>query len=352
MKLLQVFAFVLLASITGGNITETNRYKELAQEAYLQGDFPQAIQHYHYLIDTLNLNDPALSLNLGHAYFNYWKSLERNASMLPEKDGENLKTETGIKMVDYYSRAAQFTNDKQVRASAFHQIGVALMGLTQDQDPNDKDAVSLEESYKRALDAFKSALKNDPYNEDTRYNYELVKKLYEAYKKQQEEQKKDQPEQDDKQKEDKDKSEEEKKKEEEEKQKGKDKNEQEGEKGDKEKQEGDKGDKEEDKQEGAEKEDSESSDEKEGDPDKNGAGEPKEEEGGKTDGGADNEGDPTKEQKEAMKKAMQSKRMKEINMSKEKAKMILDAMKAQEMQYYQNMKKGVRKARKSSKPDW
>ena len=53
-----------------------------------------------------------------------------------------------------------------------------------------------------------------------------------------------------------------------------------------------------------------------------------------------------------MQKHMRAKRLKEINMNKEKARMILEAMKAQEMQYYQNMRKGVRKPKNSSKPDW
>lgn len=345
MKLLQLAFILLFSSITGGDISEANRHKELASEAYQDGNFELAIQHYHYLIDSLHLNDPALALNLGHAYYQHLQSLGPNEQLQPENGEDDSRSSSGMKMIEYYTRAASSAHDKEIKANAYHQMGVGLMQLAQLNQGNEKEGLSVEESYTASLESFKNALKNNPYNEETRYNYELVKKLFEEFKKQQEEEKKKKKDNNEEEKED-----EKEDKNEEDKDNKKDENEQKKQKGEKEKKEEDKskegeeGDKGEDKEKAKNKQ--------EGDPNKNGEGKDKEKEGGNKEGGADSKSEATEEQKEALKKMMNSKRLKEINMTKEKAKMILEAMKAQEMQYYQNMKKGVRKKKKSSKPDW
>lgn len=351
MKLLSFFALLLFSSLTGGSISEANLYKDLAREAYQKGDYQQAIQRYHYLVDTLQINDPALYLNLGHSYYQYLQAAESNPALQQEEVASELQSSYGIKMLDYYTQAANASNEKPIKANAFHQLGVGFIKMAKSyNNSNDKDAPSMEERYTAAIESFKNALKNDPYNEDTRYNYELVKKLFDEFKKQQEENKKQNK---DEQQDDKKKEEEEKKKEEQNKdEKKKDEDE-------KQKEEGDKGDNKQD-QEGKKEEGNEKSDEtegkpnekQEGDPSNEGDGKEQKDAGDKQQGGSDSKEDPTKEQQEALKKLMKSKRLKEINMTKEKAKMILEAMKAQEMQYYQNMRKGVRTPRNSSKPDW
>lgn len=349
MKLLYFFAFIFLSSLTGGDISEANRYKDLAYEAYRTGDYKLAIQRYHYLLDTLHLKDPALSLNLGHAYFQYLQKMDQDGAMPSETDETEAKSASGLKMLEYYTQAANESNDQLIKANAYNQMGIGFMQLTQSFNNDDEEAPSVEERFEAALSSFKNALRNDPYNENTRYNYELVKKLFEEFKKKQEEEKKQnkQDEKEDKkdkkdskeEKEDKEKKDEQKDKKDEADQKDSDKGE------DTKEQQG--------KNEGEnkQKQEGKANQKDQGDPSEEGDGK-EDKEGGKKEGGTGSKEDPTKEQKEALKKMMNTQRLKEINMTKEKARMILEAMKAQEMQYYQNMRKGVRKAKKSSKPDW
>ena len=343
MKILQIFSILLFASLTGGEITEANRHKDLAINAFQQGDYPSAIQHYHYLIDTLHISDPALDLNLGHSYYKLLNELAENPKLDLETTDEDIQASATSNMLEAYRKAAITSNDKTLKSKAFHQLGVGFMKMAQSNQQHDENSLSTEEALKASLEAFKNALKNDPYNEDTRYNYELVKKIFEKYKESQKEKKKDKP----KENEEKEKEEEEKEKKEEEKKKEEDKKQQEGDNEKKNK--SDDAEKQEEKADKKKSEGEEGNEKDKDDANTDTKDTPKAKDG-KTEGGNDSE-EATKEQKEALQKLLKSKRLKEINMTKEKARMILEAMKAQEMQYYQNMKKGVRKQR-SNKPDW
>lgn len=90
---------------------------------------------------------------------------------------------------DEYDIVAGYANDKKVKAKAFHNKGTSLINA---------------EDYEGAVEAFKDALRNDPTDQDTRYN------LTYAMGKLKEQQEQDKQEQDQKQEkdegEDKDKS--------------------------------------------------------------------------------------------------------------------------------------------------
>ncbi len=76
-----------------------------------------------------------------------------------------------------YAKAIETAKGKQQKHSAFHNIGNVFM--------NEKD-------YTKAVEAYKNALRNNPNDEQTRYNYALAKKML-----------KDNPPKDDKKKDDK-----------------------------------------------------------------------------------------------------------------------------------------------------
>jgi Ca-activated chloride channel family protein len=203
-----------------------------------------------------------------------------------------------------YQPVTQSSNTK-LRSIAHQQLGV----LANQQN-----------KYEEALANFKQALKADPTNEDARYNYEMVKKKLEEQKKKEEEQKKNDPNQKEENKDKKDQNKEEKKDQnKDQKQDQKEKQDQENkekqEQQDKEKKEQDKKDK--------EKQDQQKEDEQEKE---------------------------NKEKKDLPPSV--SEKLKEMEMSEEKAKMILEAMKNQEIQYLQQNKRKATKPKDKGKPDW
>jgi Ca-activated chloride channel family protein len=160
--------------------------------------------------------------------------------------------------------------------------------------------------FEEALNHFKNALKTDPANEEARYNYEMVKKKLEEKKKQEEKQNKDKKKDDKNQKDKNNKDQKDK-----EDQKKDDKDKQDKEQKDKEQKEKDQ------KQQDQQKKDQEQKDKK------------------------DQKEDPSVSEK-----------LKEMKMSEEKARMVLEAMKNQEIQYLQQNKRKATKPKTKGKPDW
>lgn len=246
-------------------IAKINKLKKEAKAAYQAGEYAEAISKYHYLLDSMKVEDHRIRLNLANAYFH-------------SNDTTNALNNYG---------SATKSNFNAVKSTAYQQTGIIQ---------------HRQEKHKEALDSFKQAIKSDPTNEDARYNYEMLKKFL----KEQEQENKD----------NKDQQSQEKKNEEE--KKDQEKQDKEGEEEDKEKKE----EKEQEKKDGKDK---------------------KEEE---------------KEAKEGEEKDDQKnpegveQKMKEMKISEEKAKMILEALKNQEIQYIQQNRKKAKKRPPSNKPDW
>jgi len=177
--------------------------------------------------------------------------------------------------------------------------------------------------FEEALNYFKNALKADPTNEEARFNYEIVKKKLEEKKKQEEQQQqnKDQK-KDDKKKED---------------EKKDDKKDQKDNKDNKDQKKDDQ--KKDDKdQKNKDQKDQKSKDQEEKDKQQ------KEDQQKKDD----------KQDKEKEKETPPSvsDKLKEMKMSEDKAKMVLEAMKNQEVQYLQQNKRKATKPKTKGKPDW
>lgn len=149
-----VLMFILL-NIIGGDINKiarVNQTKSMAEEAYKNGEYENAIIAFRILTDSLGVNEDPILLNLANAYFH--KSDTSNAAQ-------------------YYTRVLSSENP-EMRSLAYQQMGVI-----------NKQRNKLKE----ALSDFKSSLKSNPKNEDARFNYELVKKMLDNQEDQ--EQKKD-----------------------------------------------------------------------------------------------------------------------------------------------------------------
>ncbi|MFN5431588.1 MAG: tetratricopeptide repeat protein [Cyclobacteriaceae bacterium] len=288
MKTIVVLLFAALLFTDLDKIGKINSAKAEAKKAFLAGDFTTAIKKYSYLIDSLGVNEDEVRANLASAYF-------------------QANDTTGA--LNNYQRLTQSAN-KKISSVANQQLGV--MANNQEK---------LEES----LNYFKQALKAFPENDEARYNYEIVKKKLEEKMKQDQQKNKDQKDQDkkdDQKKDQKDQNKDDKK--------------------DQEKKDQEKKDQEKKDQ---EKKDQDKKDQKEKDPKDQKEKEQKEKE----------QKEKEEQEKNKDKKDMPpsvSEKLKEMQMSEEKAKMILEAMKNQEVQYLQQNKRKATKPKDKGKPDW
>jgi Ca-activated chloride channel family protein len=194
-----------------------------------------------------------------------------------------------------YQRLTQ-SPDMHLRSTAYQQMGVLH---------------NREGKFEEALQFLKQALKADPSNQDARYNYEMIKKKLEEQKKNQQQQDQDKKDQEQKQKDEQNKDSKD--------EQNKDKQDQQNTDQKKEQEQKDKQEQEKKEQEQQQKEQQE------------------------------------KEQQQKDEKELPPSvkdKLKDMNMSEDKAKMILEAMKNQEVQYLQQNKRKGTKPKDKGKPDW
>ena len=207
-------------------IRAAQNYLSEAQQSLQKDKFAVAEADYRKAI-SLNPKSEVAKYNLGTAYY----GKEKNAEAMLR-----------------FKQAAQTATKKSEKHKAYHNLGNTYMN---------------EKKYTEAVEAYKNALRNNPNDDETRYNLALAKDMLE----------KNPPPPEDKNDKDKDKNED---------KKDQDKKDQENK--DNKNNEGDKGDEKEDKDKGDQKEDK-----KEGDKDKD-------KDQGKPDKPKDEEGDKPKQQ--------------------------------------------------------
>ena len=285
--------FVILLLIIGindpNNIALINAYKADAEQSFLAKDFSQAISQYKFLMDSLNVNEDAIHLNLGHAY---------------HQMGDTAQARTA------YNQATLSSN-ADLKSIAYQQLGVISKS---------------NKNLKESLAYLKASIKANPANSDSKYDFELVKKLMQEN--QDQEDKEDQQDKENQEdKEDKEDQQDKENQEDKEDQENKDQN-----------QESDSENEEEKEQEGDEQE----GDEQEQDQ-KNDSSEEENQDESLSEDIADEkaEGDKSTQEKLA-----------EMNISPEKAQMILEAMQNGEIQYIQQQKRKSTEKQDKGKPDW
>jgi len=301
-RLTTILVLAICFSASANDISKINELKKNAEIAFKHQQYDVAVSNYSYLIDTLHIDDEQAIMNLGHAYY-----------QLNQKD---------LAQAQYQKLV--LSDNEELKSVAYQQLGAMS-----------KDPKTLE----KAMAYFKESIKSDPRNQDARYNYELVKKKL----KEQQEQNQDQNQDENQDNEDQENKDEEKK--DQDKQENEDK--QDGDKNkDQEKQ--DSEDQEQQDQENKDQEEENKEDqkqdgqeeEKEGNEEEQKQPEPKEGEEGEE-----------KDQKDQPQPSPSDK-MQEMNISPEKAKMILEALKNSEIQYIQQNRRKPTKRKDSDKPDW
>jgi tetratricopeptide (TPR) repeat protein len=113
------------------------------------------------------------------AEVNYRKALEvnPNSAVSMYNLGNTLSQQKKAKeAVEQYTAAAKIEKNKMKLAQIYHNAGVLFMAT--------KD-------YKQAVDAFKISLRNNPSDNETRYNLALAQKLLKDQQQQQQKQNKD-----------------------------------------------------------------------------------------------------------------------------------------------------------------
>lgn len=147
---------------TAQQMTEQD-YIRSGNKFYADSLFEKAEVEYRKALEINSASTDAL-YNLGNALFN-------QIAQTPAKAGESL---------DQYKTAAKLETDKARLAQIYHNMGVLLY---------------LGEQYGESVAAYKESMRNNPHDDETRYN--LAKAMY--MNKQQEQQKNEQEQEQEKQ---------------------------------------------------------------------------------------------------------------------------------------------------------
>ena len=325
MKTLWLLLFLFLGIGDLRNIAERNTRNQQAATAFAQGDYATAVKHFEFLVNELGEQDPRLLLNLAHAY---------------RKNNQLDKAQKA------YEKCLKNPN-AWLRSIAWEQLGTLQAKLP---------------DYRKALTFYKRALVADASNEQARYNYEMLKKYL---RENPEEANKMPPPQPEKKEE-----KQEQKKEQPQPEQQEQQNEKPNDQGDQEKDNPDKPEKGDQQQQPDKKSNPESAEKpKQEKPSEGENAKEKEQKSGAEKGneegqnlaGNEEQPKPEKPNKAGGKDAAsgdekrlqtQYERLRKANISPEQAEMMLNAMRAAEQQYLQQLPKEATKKRDRSKPDW
>ena len=260
MKMLILILLVLSNNILENDISKINKLTKNAEKAFKEKNYKVAINDYNTLIDSFNMSNEKIHLNLAHSYL--------------------LSNDT-LKAIENYNMAS-ITNNNKIKSIAYQQLG----NINESKN-----------KLKNAAEFYKKSILSNNSNLDSKYNYELVtKKLKEQEKKKEENKEQENKNQQNKEKNNKEKNNKEKN--------NKEKNNKE--------------------QENKEKNNKEKNNKEQ-----------------------ENKNQQNKEQEKSIEE-----KLKEVNMSKKKAEMILNALNNIEFQYIQQLKRKASKKIDKNKPDW
>ena len=151
-----IFYLILISNLSINNIDEINRLTKEAELFFKNKEYEKSIINYDILIDSFEVSDEKVFLNLAHSHF--------------------LNGDTTAALENY--NYTTITDNNKIKSIALQQIG---------NINNSKN--KLEE----ALEFYKESIISDNNNLDSKFNYELVKrKIEEQNKNQEKDQNKDQ----------------------------------------------------------------------------------------------------------------------------------------------------------------
>jgi len=140
MKKILLYSFVLISFLAKAQEKEKDKNLPQGNEAFAEKKYADAEAEYR-ISESKNPKKSIASYNLGNAIYR-----------------ENQPSEAKY----HYAKALKNAKTRTEKHRAFHNIGNTFMKA--------KD-------YSAAVEAYKNALRNNPADEQTRYNYALAKKM-------------------------------------------------------------------------------------------------------------------------------------------------------------------------------
>jgi len=151
MKRLTYILILFAFSLIHAQAQSDRQYIREGNRLYRSGKYTQAETSYRKAIDKNRGNHIAV-YNLGCAL---------------------MRQHNDSAAIEQFSNAAVMTTDKAKRALSYHNIGVLYQQ---------------KKKYKEAISAYQDALRNNPKDNDTRYNFVLCKRLLKQQQQQQQQQ--------------------------------------------------------------------------------------------------------------------------------------------------------------------
>lgn len=142
-----ILLLMLSLSFVNAQTLEEKQWIVNGNNFYLQKEYDKARVEYSKVLATTPSSLKA-NYNLGNTFF-----------QLKKYDDA----------ITHYNRASKITSGKKEKSEVFHNLGNAYMQ---------------KKEYKKAIESFKNALRNNPKDNETRYNFALAKKLLENQEKQ------------------------------------------------------------------------------------------------------------------------------------------------------------------------
>ena len=140
MKKLLLYSLILISFLAKAQDKEKDNHLPKGNESFAEKKYADAEAEYR-ISESKNPKKAIASYNLGNAVYRQNQSGEAKY---------------------HYAKALKNAKTRAEKYQAFHNIGNTLM--------KDKD-------YAGAAEAYKNALRNNPADEETRYNYALAKKM-------------------------------------------------------------------------------------------------------------------------------------------------------------------------------
>ena len=149
-------------------IHQQNDHLDQIYQAYFDQNFMRVMNLTDHLHDSLQFMTPETKLNKANAHYKLSRFNNLEGAAVEEKDSVYLNMVT--ESMRLYGLV--FDSDKVLNSVSYNQQGIVIFKT---KVMNGQE-VDLTQAMKASIEYFKSALIENPENEDARYNYELINK--------------------------------------------------------------------------------------------------------------------------------------------------------------------------------
>lgn len=150
--MLKSFFFILITTLVSAQLSSQTSHKLLrnADKLYLRDNFEGAEETYRKAVEEeLSANG---EYNLGNSIYQ-----------------QNRYEEA----LNHYEQAASLSNDPKVKSDAYYNLGNTYMNM---------------QEFEKGVEAYKNALRNNPNDEDSKYNLSVANRLVKQQQQQQQQQ--------------------------------------------------------------------------------------------------------------------------------------------------------------------